>query len=163
MSSACLPAVCPRRTYVGVPQSILHAGWSLEFINWRWEGLYEIKNTGVVDSARLLTADLWEMASSPVAHMCLSFHWTKHLAIGQGGAILTDSHDAVESLHRLRFDGRTPGTPASEENITMLGYHAYMSPRDAAEGLSLLDVLPMHNDPLPNSDYPDLSAREVFR
>jgi hypothetical protein len=38
-----------------------------------------------------------------------------------------------------------------------------MSPRDAAEGLSRLAVLPRHNDPLPNDDYPDLSTLEMFK
>jgi hypothetical protein len=38
-----------------------------------------------------------------------------------------------------------------------------MTPATAAEGLMRLAVLPKHNEPLPNSDYADLSELEIFR
>ena len=95
--------------------------------------------------------------------MCLSFHWTKHLGIGQGGAILTDDPRIAERLRRMRFDGRSQDIPAVEDKFTTPSYHAYMMPRDAAEGLTRLSLLPLHNNPLPNSDYPDLSLQECFK
>ena len=93
---------------------------------------------------------------------CVSFHWSKTLAIGQGGAILHDNDEADAWFRKARFDGRTEGVAPKDDNL-ILGYHAYMSPRDAAEGLSRLAVLPSHNDPLLNDDYPDLSKMEIFK
>lgn len=154
------PIICPTHTYVGVPQSIIHAGFRPDFYDRTWQdwGHYQLTPTRVVDSARLLTGGMYEAGL-----VCISFHWTKHLAIGHGGAILTDNHHAADWLRRARFDGRGEGTDIGEDPPPMLGYHAYMSPRDAAEGLSRLAVLPKHNDPLPYCDYPDLSKMEVFR
>jgi len=95
--------------------------------------------------------------------VCVSFHWSKTLAIGQGGAILHDNTEADEWFRRARFDGRTEGVAPADDHFDMIGYHAYMSPRDAADGLSRLAVLPKHNEPLPNDNYPDLSTFEVFK
>jgi len=98
-----------------------------------------------------------------VQFQCVSFHWSKTLAIGQGGAILHDNDGADEWFRRARFDGRTEGVHPKDDTLGMLGYHCYMSPRDAADGLSRLAVLPKHNDPLPNDDYPDLSKMDIFQ
>jgi hypothetical protein len=38
-----------------------------------------------------------------------------------------------------------------------------MSPDVAARLLLKLSVLPRHNDPLPNDNYPDLSKMEIFK
>jgi dTDP-4-amino-4,6-dideoxygalactose transaminase len=94
---------------------------------------------------------------------CLSFHWTKHLSIGQGGAILLDDPEAAAWLRRARFDGRTEGVAPKDDVFDVIGWHAYMMPRDAAEGLTRLALLPRHNDDLPWSDYPDLSQAPVFQ
>lgn len=150
---------CPRYTYCSVPMQIIHAGSKIRWVDLDWEsrGWYTLYPTNVIDSARLLTAGM----HVPRTLQCVSFHWTKHLGLGQGGAILTDSREAVDWLRRARFDGRTPGTPPAQDAF-MLGWHAYMSPRDAAEGLSRLAALPQHNDPLPWDGYPDLSQQAVF-
>lgn len=148
----------PEKTYIGVPQSIIHAGFKVGFSKDEWVGGYQLDPLPVWDYARRFTSGMysqWQM-------QCVSFHWTKILSIGQGGAILHDDKEADEWLRRARFDGRTEGVTASEDMIPHLGYHAYMSPRDAAEGLSRLAVLPKYNPDLPNSDYPDLSKMPVF-
>lgn len=158
----------PKRTYIGVPMSIIHAGGWPVFRDEAWCGSYQLKPLPVYDSARWLTTDLYNIVARlgdqrGSGMVCLSFHWTKTLAIGQGGAILLDDPEADLWLRRARFDGRREGVPASLDTFDMLGWHAYMSPRDAAEGLSRLAVLPEHNDPLTNSDYPDLSNIELFQ
>ena len=38
--------------------------------------------------------------------MCLSFHTKKHLKIGKGGMILTNSKEAVEWFKMARYEGR---------------------------------------------------------
>jgi len=159
----------PSRTYISVPMSIIHAGFSPMFEDIEWEGMYRLNPLPVWDSARVLTRGMFNnhMAFDNGEYigqfMCLSFHWSKHLAIGQGGAILHDNDEADAWFRRMRFDGRTEGVEPLKDDISMIGYHCYMSPRDAADGLSRLAVLPRHNDPLPNSDYPDLSKMDIFK
>lgn len=143
----------PARTYVGVAQSVLNAGHRLAFRHEQWEGQYRLEPLPVIDSARLLTSGMYE----PDTFTCLSFHWTKHLAIGQGGAILHDCADWDELLRKMRFDGRTEGVAPADDTFITPAWHAYMMPRDAAEGLTRLALLPRHNDPLPYSGYADLS------
>lgn len=149
----------PSRTYVSVPMSVLHAGFGIEFSDTPWIGEYRMSPFNIWDCARWFRKDMYR--SDQI--MCLSFHWTKQLAIGQGGAILHDNDEADEWFRRARFDGRKEGVAPKDDTFTMIGHHCYMSPRDAAEGLSRLAVLPNAAGPLPNDDYPDLSQLEIFK
>ena len=152
----------PKHTYVSVPMSITHAGFYVEFEDRDWEGAYQLYPLPVYDYARWFTSGMFGMGDRE-AFLCVSFHWSKTLAIGQGGAILHNNVEADKWFRRMRFDGRTEGVAPKDEKDLLLGYHAYMSPRDAADGLSRLAVLPEHNNPLPNDDYPDLSKMEIFK
>lgn len=149
----------PARTYVGVPQSILHAGFNVTFRDMAWSGGYQLEPLPIWDYARRFTSGMYV----PGEMQCVSFHWNKILGIGQGGAILHDNVEADDYLRRARFDGRRTDIPASEDNPKDLGYHAYMMPRDAAEGLTRLKFLPKDNPDLPWDDYPDLSKMEIFQ
>lgn len=153
------PITIPSRTYVSIPQAIKLAGFSVDFEDTKWSGNYVLSPYPIIDSARWMTSGMY----SPGTYLCLSFHWSKHLSIGQGGCILTDDQESLEWLRKMRFDGRTEGLRPKDDHFEMIAYHAYMSPRDAAEGLSRLALLPKHNEPLPNDDYPDLSQFEVFK
>lgn len=149
----------PRFTYCSVPMSIIHAGGKVKFRDEGWLGMYQLKPYPIYDSARLLTSGM----HIPGAMVCLSFHWSKHLPIGRGGAILCDDKKAVEWLKRARFDGRKEGVTPKHDKGLIIGIHAYMPPPVAAQGLMLMATIPEHNDPLPNSDYPDLSTMEIFK
>ena len=170
----------PRRTYVSVPMSIIHAGGRPTFRNEEWLGAYPLLPLNVWDSARWFTSDLWRrmppsteakripddrgMVADGVGMMiCTSHHWSKTLGIQQGGCILHDAPEADAWLRRARFDGRTEGVAPKDDNITMVGWHCYLSPEVAAEGLVRLHFLPKHNAPLPNDQYPDLSKMEIFK
>lgn len=148
----------PKRTYVSVPMSIMHAGGRVRFRDEDWKGHYELRPYPILDSARLFSSGMYVSGS----FMCVSFHWSKTLGIQQGGAILHDNKEADQWFRKARFDGRTEGVPPKDDTF-ILGYHCYMSPEIAAEGLVRLSFLPKHNDPLPNSDYPDLSQVPLFR
>lgn len=150
---------CPKRTYVSVPMSIIHAGYKVEFIDEDWLGEYQLKPLPVWDSARRFTSGMYKLGQM----QCVSFHATKTLGDTQGGAILLNNADAYEWLKRMRFDGRTQGVPPIADNFTEIGYHCYMSPDVAARLLHKLSVLPFVNAPLPNDNYPDLSTFEVFK
>ena len=177
----------PKRTYVGVPMSIIHAGGRPTFRDDGWRGMYQLRPLPVWDSARWLTSGLyfghhtevegdglgasWETTRIRTMEgqmVCVSFHWAKTLGIQQGGAILHDNPEADAWLRRARFDGREEGVAPKDQKDWQLGYHAYMSPETAAAGLVRLASLPRHNDPLPwgpgtTSDYPDLSQMDIFR
>lgn len=148
----------PRLTYVSVPMSIMHAGGKVKFRDEDWKGEYQLKPYPIWDSARRFTSGMYRK----YAYQCVSFHWSKTLGIQQGGAILHDNPDADPWFRRMRFDGRTEGVAPKDDQFTELGYHCYMSPEIAAEGLVRLSFLPKHNEDLPNSDYPDLSKVALF-
>lgn len=149
----------PKRTYIGVPMSVIHAGHKVSFVDGNWIGKYRLYPFPVFDSARHFTSGMYSSGWM----YCLSFHWNKTLGIQQGGAILLEDTEADAWLRKARFDGRTEGVPPSLDTFDVLGYHAYMSPEVAAEGLVRLSHLPKHNEPLPNDDYPDLSKFEIFK
>lgn len=149
----------PSRTYVSVPQSIKHAGYGVLYEDYDWRGGYQLFPLPVWDSARLFTSGMY----LPGHMQCVSFHTTKTLGDTQGGAILHDNAQANAWLRRARFDGRTEGMAPKDDHFDMLGWHCYMSPDVAARLLHRLAVLPRHNAPLPNDDYPDLSQWEVLR
>lgn len=178
----------PKRTYVSVPMSIIHAGGRPTFRDEEWKGYYQLAPLPIWDSARLFTGGMYKgrrehgvVDKGPLpsgkkyeiqltentdfsGHMlCVSFHWSKTLGIQQGGAILLDNYEADQWLRRARFDGRTEGVPPSMDTFQQIGWHCYMSPEVAAEGLVRLAFLSKHNEPLPNDDYPDLSEMEIFR
>lgn len=163
----------PKRTYLSVPMSIIHAGGRPTFRDVEWLGSYQLKPLPVWDSARWFTCGLYyaikmkqktahgESLGGPM--VCTSHHWSKTLGIQQGGCILHDDPEADAWLRRARFDGRTEGVAPKDDNITQVGWHCYMSPEVAAEGLVRLHFLPKHNAPLPNDQYPDLSTMEIFK
>lgn len=149
----------PKKTYVGVPMSVIHAGYDVDFMDLEWEGMYALDPLPVWDSARYFSSDMYK----PGTMMCVSFHATKILGDTQGGAILLDDPVAAAWLRRMRFDGRTEGVPVAEDEFTEIGYHCYMSPDVAARLLHKLSVLPMYNEPLAWDNYPDLSKLEIFK
>ncbi len=152
------PIELPRRTYIGVLQSVLNAGFAVRWVDepegWAEQGWYRLSPSKVYDSARNLCRG---MSTGMDGFDCLSFHSAKQLPIGRGGAILTDNDEAAEWFRAARMDGRPPG----ENRVVFPGWHMPMSPDVAARGL---DILSRWNDkgysppPLPHEDYPDLSV-----
>lgn len=149
----------PKRTYVSVPQAIIHAGGLPVYRDEDWIGSYQLHPLPVWDSARQFTSGMYK----PGEFQCVSFHTSKILGDTQGGAILHDNAEADVWLRKARFDGRTEGVAPKDDKFDMIGWHCYMSPDVAARLIWKLGRLPMHNPPLPNDDYPDLSQVEVFR
>lgn len=159
----------PKRTYVSVPQSILLAGGRPMFRDEEWVGAYELRPIKVWDSARWFTSNLYKKVAPSLGRgrgrgfVCTSHHATKTLGDSQGGMILHDSAEADIWLRKARFDGRTEGVAPKDDHFDMIGWHAYMSPDVAARLLWKLSVLPKHNAPLPNDEYPDLSKFPIFQ
>jgi dTDP-4-amino-4,6-dideoxygalactose transaminase len=149
----------PKRTYISVPMSIMHAKCRVSFRDETWFGHYRLEPTPIWDSARRFTSGMFISGQM----QCVSFHWRKILGIQQGGAILHDNPFADEWLRRARFDGRREGVAPKNDDFDMIGWHGYMSPEIAAEGLVRLSFLPKRNADLPNDPYPDLSLMGIFR
>lgn len=150
----------PRRSYVSVPQAIIRAGAKVTFRDEDWIGMHQLRPWPIFDAARRFTAGMYTTEGE---FLCVSFHWSKILALGLGGAILHDDDAADPILRRMRFDGRTEGITPENDTFPVLGIHAYMTPGIAADGLMRLSLLPKHNADLPNSPYPDLSKIELFQ
>ena len=148
----------PKRTYVSVFHSVLHAGHHIKWSDESWSGAYQLSPLPIWDCARRFTSGMYISGQ----FQCVSFHWNKILGIQQGGVILHDNPEADEWLRKARFDGRTEGLAPKDDNIQFPAWHCYMSPETAAQGLMRLSLLPMFNEDLPNSDYPDLSKMDIL-
>lgn len=154
----------PKFTYIGAAMSVLNAGGRITFRDEKWSGTYDYRPYPIVDAARLFTSKMYRAGKM----MCLSFHWTKHLPIGHGGAILCDDDQAANWLRRARFDGRSAGVHPRKDDFDIIGWHVPMAPSNAAQGLLLMAGMEEHNEPLPwgpgtDSDYPDLSKIPLFQ
>lgn len=146
---------CPARTYVSVPMAVLHSGHSLRLEDFPWRGVYQLAPYPIFDGAKRFRRGMYKGGLH-----CLSFHTKKILNIGRGGMILTDNADEVRWLKRARYDGREEKHYGTGE-ISTLGWHVYMTPAQAAHGLTLLDAFPEGDDDL-TEDYPDLRTMPVF-
>jgi len=153
----------PRHTYISVPfladKLNIKREWKIE----NWKDYYSLTDKDprwkIIDAAVL-----WKKNSYiPGTYMCISFQFQKHLSLGRGGIILTDNEDAAKELKKMSYDGRTPDTPWREQNIKTIGYHYYMTPETAQNGL---DKLPAAIESTPRDwvidDWPDLTRMEVF-
>ena len=96
--------------------------------------------------------------------MCLSFHHKKPLKIGKGGMILTDDNKAVEAIKKLRYEGRSVGVPFHDDDLGDGGWNMYMTPEQAARGLTLLSCHPQHFEDIEEDPpYPDLRKYNLFK
>jgi len=149
----------PKRTYLSVPMSIIHAGGEVIFEDVHWGGIYQLKPYPIYDSAKRLTSNMYIDNS----FMCLSFHIKKQLPIGKGGMILTDNKDAVEWFKKARYEGRSEKF-YKDDNIDMLGWNMYMTPQEASVGLALMQNYPEHKEDLgEKGGYRDLTEFDVFK
>jgi dTDP-4-amino-4,6-dideoxygalactose transaminase len=153
----------PSKTYLSVPQSIIHSGGEVIFDTTEetnnWSGIYQLKPYPIYDSAKRFTSDMY----IPGSFMTLSFHIKKHLKIGKGGMILTDDKDAVAWFKKARYEGRGEKL-YHEDDIDMLGWNMYMTPQQASHGLSLMQNYPVDVQDLDeNNGYRDLTEFTVFK
>lgn len=153
----------PSKTYLSVPQSIIHAGFLPVFDTREktndWKGIYKLDPLPIIDAAKRFTSNMY----IPGTFMCLSFHIKKHLKIGKGGMILTDDLDAVNWFKKARYEGRSEKL-YHEDDIDMLGWNMYMTPQQASHGLSLMQNYPTHVPDLgENNGYRDLTEFSVFK
>lgn len=151
----------PSKTYLSVPQSIIHAGGKIVFSSTQndWSGIYQLSPYPIYDSAKRLTQHMY----LPGSYMCLSFHSKKHLKIGKGGMILCDNLPATQWFKRARYEGRS-SIDYHYDDITELGWNMYMHPMLAKIGLELFKNLPNYNKDLDEpGGYRELTGFSVFK
>lgn len=148
----------PRRTYAGVYQAGVNAGYRVRFCDMTWKGIYIIGPIRVVDAARRFTSGMY----TPGMIYCLSFQASKILPIGKGGAILCEDKEDADWLRKARFDGRDQETSLYDQEEFGEGYHMYLPPHDAARGIWLMHGMNSHN-PDQEAQYPDLSVKRWSR
>lgn len=150
----------PKRTYFSVPFSVKHAGGSVKFTNEKWKGAYQLKPYPIIDSAVRFRKDMYKLGF----FHCLSFQYSKHIPIGRGGMILTDNKIAAEWFRKMRNDGRME-IPKEKDNVRLAGWNFYMTPEQAARGLSLFywRVYGKKNLPDIKMNYEDMSHVQAIR
>lgn len=150
----------PKRTYLSIPFLANKLNIGLKWKDENWQDYYYIGNTNIIDAAVL-----WKRNSYiEDTFMCVSFQFQKHLSLGRGGIILTDDLAAAKLLKKMAYDGRLPDVPWREQDIEMYGYHYYMSPETAQNGLDKLNEA-INTDPKKwiITDWPDLTKMKVFQ
>ena len=151
---------CPSHTYLSITMTLEKLGIDWQFNNNRWEDFYKFTNTNIYDAAVFWTPRGYIKGSM----MCLSFQFKKTLSLGRGGAILLDNKDEAEHLRRMAYDGRNRDEHWTEQlhSISQIGYHYYMTPETAQQGLEKLSTVKKNKD-WSWQDYPDLSQVPVFK
>lgn len=152
---------CPKHTYVSVPFMLKKINCKFVFQDIPWKEYYYLTDT-IVDAAVL-----WRKNSYiPGTKMCLSFHFKKHLNIGRGGMILLDNKIDYEKLQKMRYDGRSiyNNVNYDVDDIKEIGYHYYMTPETALEGLKIFNnIKDVPAKSVTYADYKDLTTMTVFK
>lgn len=151
--------ILPKRTYVSVPCTVIHAGCKVKFEDIEWSGSYKLNPYPVYDSATRMTKDMYV----PGSYYCLSFHRRKHVPIGKGGMILTDNKDAYEWFKSVRYEGRHMDRLYKDDYFENIGWNMYLPPEQAARGLFLFERINEVNDDLESSGiHKDLSEFPIY-
>ena len=150
----------PKRTYISVPFLANKLNISFDWRDENWQDYYYLGGTNIIDAAVLWKKDSY----IPNTFMCVSFQYRKHLSLGRGGIILTDSEKDAIILKKMSYDGRLPDIPWREQNIDTIGYHYYMTPETAKLGLSKLpEAIRTEPKQWVVTDWPDLTKMEIFK
>jgi dTDP-4-amino-4,6-dideoxygalactose transaminase len=150
---------CPHRTYLSVPMLADKLGIELRWRDKEWSKFYEIYPL-IIDAAVL-----WEKDSYCTGTFrCISFQYQKHLSLGRGGMILCPDTESAYALKLMSYDGRIPGIPWREQNIKTMGYHYYMTPETAAQGLAKLpEAIATEPRIWTVEDWVDLTTMDIFK
>lgn len=149
----------PKHTYISIPFLSSKLNIELEWRDEDWLDYYYLTDN-IIDAAVLWKENSY--ISNTI--MGISFQYQKHLSLGRGGILLLDDETSAIEIKKMSYDGRLPVIPWREQNISMVGYHYYMTPETAKLGL---DKLPSAIETQPRqwvvSDWPDLTEMEVFK
>ena len=148
----------PKRTYLSIPFLANKMGLDLFWKDEQWVDYYYLTHN-IIDAAVLWKKDSY----IPETFMGLSFQFQKHLSLGRGGMLLTDNEEAAIQIKKMSYDGRLPNIPWRDQNIDTYGYHYYMTPETAENGLNKLPKA-IETEPKQwvDTDWPDLTEMKIF-
>lgn len=153
----------PRRTFLSVPMAVVNANLKIKFKAIQWNGFYRLAPTNIYDAATSFFRNM--CAPYPDSMFVVSFQYRKALPIGKGGMIMTNDKKAYDFLTRARFNGRSP----SKQEPDLIGWSMYLTPEQAARGLTLFDSLDLKNSRITNTKasrgsalYADLSRWKIW-
>ena len=134
-------------------------GLDWKFTDDKWQDLYKFGGTNIYDAAVFWTPGGYV----PGTMMCLSFQFKKTLSLGRGGAILLDNEEDAVELKRMSHDYRNnKGSWVGQiDQITKIGYHYYMTPETAQQGIEKLNTV-QKNKECNWQNYPDISKAPLF-
>lgn len=155
----------PVHTYMSVPMMLEKIQQPWQFQTTKWTGSYILDPLPIVDAAFLWAPNSY----IPGTMTCISFQFKKHLPIGRGGIILTDDYEYYQRLQRMCRDGRDRALLQTEDDVTEIGYHYYMTPEDAARGILLFDQLSNTSSTVKSwqnykklTDYGVFASKEIY-
>ena len=148
----------PKRTYLSIPFLANKMGLDLFWKDEQWVDYYYLTHN-IIDAAVLWKKDSY----IPETFMGLSFQFQKHLSLGRGGMLLTDNEEAAIQIKKMSYDGRLPNIPWRDQNIDTYGYHYYMTPETAENGLNKLSrAIETEPKQWVVTDWPDLTKMKIF-
>ena len=149
----------PNNTYLSIPMTIKKLNIPFQWVDIKWKDYYYI-TSNIYDAAVL-----WE-ANSYITNsfMCISFQHSKHLSLGKGGVILCPTLADYKMLKAMSYDGRDLSiVPWADQDVSILGYHYYMTPETAQLGLDkLAQAIATKPRSCDYTNYPDISKMSVF-
>jgi dTDP-4-amino-4,6-dideoxygalactose transaminase len=149
----------PTQTYISIPMTLMKLNKTWRWRTEQWHDYYYLGNTNIIDGAVY-----WKKNGYvPGTMIALSFQFKKHLSTVKGGMILLDNQQLYERLKKMTYDGRIMNVPWADQRISEIGYHYYMTPETALQGLERLPKS-INSDPKRWSyqDYPYLPDMPVF-
>ena len=114
----------PRHSYLSIPMTAIKIGIDYHWRYEEWEDEFEVAS-GIWDSAVLWRENSYRTGE----FQCLSFQFRKHLNLNRGGMILCNTLEDYTVLSAMAIDGRLPDKPWKEQNISIVGYRYYMTPK----------------------------------
>ena len=153
-------ATVPIQTFISVPFMLEKIQHPWKFVDNKWKEYYKLTPT-IIDAGTL-----WKKNSyMPNTKMCLSFHYKKHLNLDRGGMILLDNESDAKLLTKMAYDGRERNNiPWNKQDISVIGYHYYMTPDKAKLGLKkfkkVFEKIPKI---VTYETYPDLTKITAFK
>lgn len=150
--------IVPKRTYLSIAMLANKLNIKRTFIEDEWKDYYYLTDN-IIDAAVCWKPNSYIGGTFTV----LSFQFKKHLSLGRGGMILTDNKEAAIELKKMSYDGRSQDKPWAEQEIDTVGYHYYMTPETASQGLHKFhDASCTEPKKWTYMDYPDISNLKVF-
>lgn len=143
----------PSKTYVSVPCSIIHAGGTVKFEKFDWEGHYQLKPYPIFDYACEMARGMYV----PNTYQCVSFSANKILNIGKGGMIFTDNKESVNWFKKARYEGRDETSIMKQKIFDFVGWNMYMTPEQASRGIVLSSYL--EENKIIKPQYPELADK----